>query len=57
MVGCYIDNIYVELGGRVYRQTVDFPMSTIWSPLVDKISFTRMKLILYLYVRGSSRNK
>ena len=31
----FIDNIYVELGGRVYQQTVGIPMGTVCVPLVE----------------------
>jgi hypothetical protein len=39
MLEFLIDNIFVIFGGRVFQQTVDIPMGTLYAPLFADLFF------------------
>ena len=43
MIEFFIDNIFVQFGGRLFRQVIGIPMGTNCAPLLAEFFFTRMR--------------
>ena len=43
MIEFLIDNILMQLGGRLFRQVIGIPMGTNCAPLLADLSFTHMR--------------
>ena len=44
MIEFLIDNIFVQFGGRLFRQVTGIPMGTNCAPLLVDLSFTHMRM-------------
>ena len=56
MLEYLIDNIFVEIGGRIFQQTIGIPMGTNCAPLLADFFYTRMRWSLYKVSSKQARN-
>jgi len=57
MINFLIDNIFIEFGGRIFKQTVDIPMGTNCAPLfADFILHSyEAEFVLELFRKGKKK--